>query len=130
MKIIGLVLVCSAILTAAACARREGSELVKPGAIGIYDSRAIAVAFAGSAAHEAKIREMREGMKKAEAKLEPALVPLRDQVLFMKHNLNARAIAGLGDELISVQANVDLLVRDMDAAISQADRFIASLREE
>ena len=48
----------------------------------------------------------------------------------MKHNLNARAIAGLGDELISVQANVDLLVRDMDAAISQADRFIASLREE
>lgn len=42
--------------------------MVEPGAIGIYDSRAIAVAFAGSAAHEAKIREMREGMKRAEAK--------------------------------------------------------------
>lgn len=77
-----------------------------------------------------KYRELIEAMRAAEAKLEPVLVPLRDQVLFMKHNLNARAIAGLGDELISVQANVDLLVRDMDAAISQADRFIASLREE
>ena len=77
-----------------------------------------------------KYRELIEAMRAAEAKLEPVLVPLRDQVLFMKHNLNARAIAGLGDELIRVQANVDLLVRDMDAAISQADRFIASLREE
>lgn len=69
-------------------------------------------------------------MKKAESKLEPALVPLRDQVLFMKHNLNAKAIAGLGDELVSVQANVDTLVRDIESAISQADAFINSLRDE
>ncbi|MDD2455586.1 MAG: DUF2959 domain-containing protein [Kiritimatiellae bacterium] len=69
-------------------------------------------------------------MKKAESKLEPALVPLRDQVLFMKHNLNAKAIAGLGDELVSVQANVDTLVRDIEAAVNQADAFIESLQNE
>ncbi len=69
-------------------------------------------------------------MKKAESKLEPALAPLRDQVLFIKHNLNARAIAGLSDELISVQTNVDLLISDMEFAIAQADKFIASLQEE
>jgi len=43
---------------------------------------------------KAKYEELIRAMKKAESKLEPALAPLRDQVLFMKHNLNAKAIAG------------------------------------
>jgi hypothetical protein len=77
-----------------------------------------------------KYTQLIEAMKRAEAKLEPALAPLRDQVLFMKHNLNARAIAGLSDELISVQTNVDRLVRDMESAITEADAFIASLQAE
>jgi septal ring factor EnvC (AmiA/AmiB activator) len=77
-----------------------------------------------------KYTELIKAMKRAEAKLEPALAPLRDQVLFMKHNLNARAIAGLSDELISVQTNVDKLIRDMESAIAQADAFIASLQAE
>ena len=69
-------------------------------------------------------------MKRAESKLEPALVPLRDQVLFMKHNLNARAIAELSSEVAGVQANVDQLVRDMEIAISQADTFIAAMEAQ
>lgn len=69
-------------------------------------------------------------MKRAESKLEPALVPMRDQVLYLKHNLNARAIAGLSAELTDVQANVASLVRDMEQAIAQADAFIAALQEE
>ena len=77
-----------------------------------------------------KYTELIAAMKKAEARLEPALIPLRDQVLFMKHNLNARAIAGLSSEVISVQANVDTLVRDMESAIAQADSFIAALQLE
>lgn len=78
----------------------------------------------------AKYKELIASMKRAESKLEPVLVPLRDQVLFMKHNLNARAIAGLSSELVSVQANVDSLVRNLDIAIAQADKFIAALQEE
>jgi predicted nucleic acid-binding Zn-ribbon protein len=77
-----------------------------------------------------KYKELIEAMRQAEAQLEPALIPLRDQVLFMKHNLNARAIAGLDSEVDSIQANVDRLVHDMDGAIAQADSFIASLQEE
>ena len=49
----------------------------------------------------AKYEELIAAMKKAESKLEPALAPLRDQVLFMKHNLNARAIAGLSKSVWS-----------------------------
>ncbi|ABW66571.1 DUF2959 domain-containing protein [Desulfosudis oleivorans] len=77
-----------------------------------------------------KYTELMEAMKRAEATLEPALIPLRDQVLFMKHNLNARAIAGLSGEVSTIQANVDTLVRDMESAIAQADSFIASLESE
>ena len=77
-----------------------------------------------------KYTELIKAMKRAESKLEPALAPLRDQVLFMKHNLNARAIAGLSDEVVSVQTNVDKLVRDIETAIAQADAFIASLQAE
>ncbi|MBN2060119.1 MAG: DUF2959 domain-containing protein [Deltaproteobacteria bacterium] len=77
-----------------------------------------------------KYTELINAMKKAEAKLEPALAPLRDQVLFMKHNLNAKAIAGLSKEAVSVQTNVDVLVRDMENAIKQADAFIRSLQAE
>ncbi|MBN1973649.1 MAG: DUF2959 domain-containing protein [Sedimentisphaerales bacterium] len=77
-----------------------------------------------------KYNELIESMKRAEDKLEPALIPLRDQVLFMKHNLNARAIAGLSDELINVQTNVDELIRDIENAVAQADLFITSLQAE
>ncbi len=77
-----------------------------------------------------KYSELIRVMKRAEAKLEPALAPLRDQVLFMKHNLNARAIAGLSKEVVHVQTNVDQLVREMESAIAQADGFIASLQAE
>lgn len=79
---------------------------------------------------KSRYAELIDAMKRAEAKLEPALAPLRDQVLFMKHNLNARAIAGLSGEVMSVQANVDRLVRDMERAIAEADAFIAALETE
>ncbi|MBN1141535.1 MAG: DUF2959 domain-containing protein [Deltaproteobacteria bacterium] len=76
-----------------------------------------------------KYQELIQAMKKAEAKLEPALVPMRDQVLFLKHNLNARAIAGLRQEVAEVQGQVDRLIRDIESAIAEADAFIAALRE-
>jgi hypothetical protein len=69
-------------------------------------------------------------MKRAEAKLEPVLRPMRDQVLFLKHNLNAKAIGALGDELTSVQMNVDALLRDMQSSIEEADRFIEAMRKQ
>lgn len=80
-------------------------------------------------AAQSRYAGLMQAMKRAEDRLEPALIPLRDQVLFLKHNLNARAIAGLSSEVVTVQTNVDNLVRDMERAIAQADAFIASLEE-
>ncbi|MGI6657566.1 MAG: DUF2959 domain-containing protein [Desulfobulbus sp.] len=77
-----------------------------------------------------KYAELMHAMKRAESRLEPALVPLRDQVLFMKHNLNARAIAGLSGEVGTVQANVHTLVRDIEIAVQQANAFISTLQAQ
>ena len=82
------------------------------------------------ASTRAQYEKMIGAMKNAEAKIEPVLAPLRDQVLFLKHNLNARAIASLSDELASVQVNVDELIQEMEKAIDEADDFISALKVE
>ncbi len=69
-------------------------------------------------------------MKKAEQRIEPVLSVFRDQVLFLKHNLNAQAIASLKGELVSVETDVARLVREMEASINEANRFIASMNRE
>ncbi len=69
-------------------------------------------------------------MKRAEKKMEPVLRAFNDQVLFLKHNLNARAIASLQTELASVNAEVNSLIRDMEASIKEADAFIDAMGKE
>lgn len=63
-------------------------------------------------------------MKASAAKMDPVLAVFRDQVLFLKHNLNSRAIAGLQDESARLQSQVADLVRDMEKSIAEADAFI------
>lgn len=69
-------------------------------------------------------------MKRAERKMDPVLTAFNDQVLFLKHNLNAKAIASLQTELGSVEAEVNSLIRDMEASIKEADTFISSMAKE
>ncbi len=68
-------------------------------------------------------------MERAESKIDPVLDVLRDHVLFLKHNLNARAIASLQSELVSIEGNVARLIREMEASIKEADAFIRTLKE-
>jgi hypothetical protein len=69
-------------------------------------------------------------MKQAERKIAPVLSAFRDQVLFLKHNLNAQAIASLQGELVSIESNVALLIKEMDASIAEANTFISSMAAE
>ncbi len=66
-------------------------------------------------------------MKRAENKIDPVLSAFRDQVLFLKHNLNAQAIASLQSELASVESDVAALIKDMEASIAEADTFIKTM---
>jgi len=69
-------------------------------------------------------------MKRAEGKIPPVLTTFRDQVLFLKHNLNAQAVASLHDELASVEADVMSLIKEMEASIAEADAFIKAMGKE
>lgn len=66
-------------------------------------------------------------MKQAEQKIEPVLRVLNDQVLYLKHNLNAQAIASLKNELGSVKADVSTLVAAMENSINEANAFIKTM---
>jgi len=83
---------------------------------------------------ERQLRETRQrcdavikSMERAQKRIEPVLKPLRDRVLFLKHNLNAQAIGALDKELLTVRTNVDALIADLEAAIAEADQFVASM---
>jgi DNA repair exonuclease SbcCD ATPase subunit len=69
-------------------------------------------------------------MKRAERKMDPVLTAFHDQVLFLKHNLNAKAIASLQTELGYVEAEVNSLIKDMEASIKEADAFISAMAKE
>jgi hypothetical protein len=68
-------------------------------------------------------------MKAAERKMDPVLAALRDRVLFLKHNLNARAIASLKAKRDVIRTDVAALVRDMNKSIDEADRFIKTMEQ-
>ena len=77
---------------------------------------------------EASYLTMIKKMKAAEATMYPVLDLFRDQVLFLKHNLNARAIASLDTETSAIEAEVRRLIEEMNASIAEADAFIASMK--
>ena len=68
-------------------------------------------------------------MEQVEKKIDPVLEPLRDRVLFLKHNLNARALGALTRELAAVSDDVDALVADMQQAIGEADAYLKSMEQ-
>ena len=68
-------------------------------------------------------------MKRAESKIQPVLTVFHDQVLYLKHNLNAQAVASLQGEMLSLERNVGQLVREMEESIREADSFIRNLQQ-
>jgi hypothetical protein len=68
-------------------------------------------------------------MRRAASRMDPILATFRDQVLFLKHNLNARAIASLDTTTRTLEADISRLIADMEASIRESEEFIKSLKE-
>ena len=66
-------------------------------------------------------------MKQTESKMRPVWQGFRDQVLYLKHNLNAKAIGSLKTTAAKMDGDVSLLVADMEGSIKEADSFIQTL---
>lgn len=74
-----------------------------------------------------KYQQLSASVKSAEASMEPVLKQLKEQVLYLKHNLNAAAIGSLRGEATSIQAEITRLIDQMNGSIQQADEFIKTL---
>lgn len=75
-----------------------------------------------------RYQEMLTSMQQAEQSMQPVLRALRDNVLFLKHNLNAQAIGSLRGEFGSLKADIANLINRMNKSIEQSNAFIRNMQ--
>lgn len=68
-----------------------------------------------------------KALVRAETKIQPVLAAFKDQVLYLKHNLNARAIAALQHELVAISLDISQLIQAMELTIAEANLFVSAL---
>lgn len=78
---------------------------------------------------KSRYKQLRASLKRAESRMQPVLSALLDNTLYLKHNLNARAIGSLKGEFAGIKADIDRLVADMQRSIQQSDQFIKDMRQ-
>ena len=71
--------------------------------------------------------EMITRMDAAAGSMDPVLNKFKTRVLFLKHNLNAQAVASLKGTEIELGGDIDRLIKEMQSSIDEADKFIAGL---
>ena len=69
-------------------------------------------------------------MRASEKKMDPVLHAFQDQVLFLKHNLNAAAISSLSSTAAGIESDVQNLIKDMETSINEANTFINQIKQE
>jgi hypothetical protein len=77
---------------------------------------------------KSRYREMLASMHQAEKSMDPVLKIFRDNVLYLKHNLNAQAIGSLQAEFANLQGEINTLVKKMNVAIESSNKFIADIK--
>jgi len=77
---------------------------------------------------KSRYKEMLASMHQAEVSMAPVLRIFRDNVLFLKHNLNAQAIGSLQGEFTNLKGEIDSLISKMNLAIESSNKFIADIK--
>lgn len=78
-------------------------------------------------ATQKKYANIYQQMQASYVKVGPVLEVLQDNTLYLKHNLNARAISGISTEVLSVEGKVAALIQEMEASISESKAFIDAM---
>ena len=74
-----------------------------------------------------RYNRLHRAMVQARNRMDPVLRRLNDYVLYLKHNLNAKAVGALGSEMGRIEADVDVLIRDIERSNAAADAFLKTL---
>lgn len=77
---------------------------------------------------KSRYAQLMSAMRRAESSMPPVLEAFQDQVLVLKHNLNAMAIGALRSELDNIERDTARLIAEMKKAISEANEFISSMQ--
>lgn len=70
-----------------------------------------------------------KSMRRAEAKMPPILTAMKDNMLYLKHNLNAQAIGAIKGEFTSLQSDISSLINEMNKSIAESNKFIESMEQ-
>ncbi|MFA0312962.1 DNA repair protein [Vibrio splendidus] len=79
---------------------------------------------------QSSYKTMLSAMKRAEKKMDPVLNTLRDNTLYLKHNLNASAVGSLQGEFMSLEKDIAYAIEQMNAAIAESDKFLDQLNQK
>lgn len=76
---------------------------------------------------KSKYEDLHKKLVSSEKKMDPILGKLKDQVLYLKHNLNSKAIAGLKTEGAKIENDIEKLMKEMTASTKEAEELIKEL---
>ncbi len=71
--------------------------------------------------------ELANAMRASEQSMKPVLATMQNNVLYLKHNLNAQAIGALQNTYNGLQTDVEILIDRMNQSIERSNRFIADM---
>ena len=77
-----------------------------------------------------RYKSLLSAMRRAESKMTPVLSALRDNMLYLKHNLNANAIGALQGEFSGIKKEINQLVSEMNKAIAESNSFISNIKSQ
>ncbi|MEI7809497.1 MAG: DUF2959 family protein [Verrucomicrobiota bacterium] len=75
-----------------------------------------------------RYQELHTALVSAEQTMAPVLRQFNDYVLYLKHNLNAQAIASLKGEAASITTEINRLIEQMNKSITRADEFVKNMK--
>ena len=95
----------------------------------LYQNQALKASSAKQLAQtRQRYQEMLKSMQQAERSMQPVLNTLRDNVLYLKHNLNAQAIGSLRGEFANLKADIARLIQRMNRSIEHSNDFIRNMQ--
>ena len=75
-----------------------------------------------------RYNDLHTALVSAEQTMAPVLRQFNDYVLYLKHNLNAQAIASLKGEAASITTEINRLIEQMNKSITRADEFVKNMK--
>lgn len=78
---------------------------------------------------ERQFSQLLRSMRSAESKMEPVLSSLKDNVLYLKHNLNAQAVSAIKGEFTNLKRDIKVLMDDMNKSIEDSNKFIEQMNK-